>query len=1540
MGLQAVSTACNMKRRLGHDTVTARDPAAKAESTKRERVDSDRGSSMSRVVRGKSLERKEEGEGGKEERNKGGEREERAERDRGERRGDVRLGSDLRVGGRVEGRGEADGRVEKKSNNPWSARKNQSNFLQGVSSSGKLVKSRQDDLRGNFKTSWAGTALEGSSDAKAEPAAEGPGNKETDIDALRPKIERAFAVTVAGLSSAGGGSGFPARARRGSTLARRKRVESLWRRTRRGCLVKEVRRVALVASFPCGIKQCSAPACQRSNAQSTLLSRKGLRKGEEGEEGRRKRKSHHHIKRKATSRIRPIELIPCAVTPRSGRKGVAVNVGEEREPCKYRLNIIDESVLRNQTDMLFRDPALNHAVVCESHLMALRQDAMSVYRKFMRLLDLEDVSPGEDKLARRGALKTEDYSSVAGRHFYVFPDTFVDLPPKDRACEDVGAVSEGRVSVHDGGGERVMRVALWYAIHLQSSGLAVDISVITERSEESCLDYQGKTDQGGASELMSLFKSFGIRLTSLRDFVEASKPLFPSAGEHLALTEKDATATNFCRRVFPRHMARDALMPMLLAGEAAVAIFRASDYSCWEGSVFVGRREQKSQAAATGKGLDENVDLRALNVDDNESNRREIRLLSPRNINRALDGDRVVVRFLEPQILTAEVFKRRREGQLSSRTDRLLLDDLLALDALSHYESLLQTATTSGFASGGGKPAGVAKTSGGAKASGSVSVSVSQVSVQASESLMRLAFSETPPALSYEEARSKIFGRSASGGACAFGRVVGVVQRNVREYCGTIPPSEAVGSADLPEAGVGREGGEGGEFVRIIPCSAKLPDVLIKRPSSLSELIEKRLIFVLDAWPRTSTLPLGHWTENLGPAGSKETESQVLLREYKVITGPFSAAALNSLPPEDYTIPKSELEKRLDIRPRFCFCEFCRASRAGRRLDGADDAILAPLLGTPCIHTRDLKRESPLKTWNERSPCSRDPMLRVNDPEAVPSPTPKALPNYNDVLSLREARGEWEEFELGDPLLANGTLCVSIDPPTCVDIDDALSVRFTRNGNFEIGVHIADVSHFVRPNSPLDAEAAERCTTVYLVDRRTDMLPARLSADLCSLRAGQDRLTFSVFWEMTPDAKILSTRFHRTVTHSVAALSYKQAQSMIDDRTDRSPVTVRLRVLNDLAKKLKKNRLEKGALELHSAELKFAFAPKLRSGSKTVATGGSDVGSRGRGGEKKKDGEEDGVVAGFGEDPISMAPYEWHETNFLIEEFMLLANIAVATKIVDAFPESAVLRRHPPPKEEGLALLAEVLKTKKNIGNFAYGSSLELAASLNAAVDPHDASFNTFLRELVVQYMNQAVYFCSGQVRDENGRRHYALASDLYTHFTSPIRRYADILVHRLLAAAINDESLPSDMSRTRFVAQLCDRASQRHRNAQLCSRASQEFFALLHYKGLAIKASSTLSADSLDEDSLIAQGTVTQVRPSGCLVSTATGTHFAKVDAGRFTFDPTSTTFKRNASRSTKANSTAGSADIEVFSKVRVVVNINSTNYRYTITYNILDTL
>ncbi|KAI4204051.1 MAG: hypothetical protein LQ350_001444 [Teloschistes chrysophthalmus] len=375
-------------------------------------------------------------------------------------------------------------------------------------------------------------------------------------------------------------------------------------------------------------------------------------------------------------------------------------------------------------------------------------------------------------------------------------------------------------------------------------------------------------------------------------------------------------------------------------------------------------------------------------------------------------------------------------------------------------------------------------------------------------------------------------------------------------------------------------------------------------------------------------------------------------------------------------------------------------------------------------------------------------------------------------------------------------LICSIDPVGCQDIDDALHARPLPNGNLEVGVHIADVSHFVKPNNAMDMEASVRGTTVYLVDKRIDMLPMLLGTDLCSLKPHVERYAFSTLWEITKNADIVNATFTKSVIRSREAFSYEQAQSRIDEQAQTDELTQGMRALLMLSKKLKRKRMEAGALNLASPEV------RVQTESETS-------------------------------DPVDVKTKELLDTHSLVEEFMLLANISVAGKIYESFPQTALLRRHASPPKTNFEELTNQLKVKKGL-ELRTESSKAVADSLDKCIDPREPFFNTLVRIMATRCMMSAEYFCSG-TQSYHEFRHYGLASEIYTHFTSPIRRYADLVAHRQLAAAIGYERLDGSLHSKAKLESVCKNINVRHRNAQMAGRASIEYYVGQALKGRVI---------------------------------------------------------------------------------------------------------
>ena len=337
------------------------------------------------------------------------------------------------------------------------------------------------------------------------------------------------------------------------------------------------------------------------------------------------------------------------------------------------------------------------------------------------------------------------------------------------------------------------------------------------------------------------------------------------------------------------------------------------------------------------------------------------------------------------------------------------------------------------------------------------------------------------------------------------------------------------------------------------------------------------------------------------------------------------------------------------------------------------------------------------------------------------------------------------------------TLTFTIDPADAKDFDDALSYRKLSDGNIEVGVHIADVSWYVKPGTELDKEAQERGTSVYLVDRTVPMLPEKLSNRLCSLRPHEEKLTFSAVFVLTPQGRIVERWFGRTVIESDHRFSYEEAQEILEDRGDGGAtreVCDAVRDLWKLAEKFRKKRFAAGAISFERPEMKVECDEKGR--------------------------------------PVAIHQHISKEANWLIEEFMLLANRSVAEFIATdgkldgkerKNAKTFVYRIHDLPNMEKLSGLKEFA------GRFGYKTTLgeddgtKTAAKLNGLLaDAKDKPEFMALEMIALRSMAKATYST-----DNIG--HYGLAFKFYTHFTSPIRRYPDTMVHRLLAMYLDGAS-------------------------------------------------------------------------------------------------------------------------------------------------------
>jgi len=364
-----------------------------------------------------------------------------------------------------------------------------------------------------------------------------------------------------------------------------------------------------------------------------------------------------------------------------------------------------------------------------------------------------------------------------------------------------------------------------------------------------------------------------------------------------------------------------------------------------------------------------------------------------------------------------------------------------------------------------------------------------------------------------------------------------------------------------------------------------------------------------------------------------------------------------------------------------------------------------------------------------------------------------------------------------------GVPTFTIDPADAKDFDDALSLRRLENGHWEVGVHIADVTHYITPDSVLEKEAQQRATSVYLVDRVVPMLPERLSNGLCSLRPGEDKLCFSAVFEMDDEAQIFQQWFGRTVICSDRRFAYEEAQKVIE--TSQGDMSLEILTLHRLAQVMRSGRFEKGAIGFDRPEAKF------------------DLDENGK--------------------PLSVYYKENKESNQLIEEFMLLANRQVAEFCSHIFSVTSqerpgkgkicVYRIHDRPNMEKLQMFSTF------VARFGYSlkisSDKKVAPALNRLMQQVKGKREENLVEtLALRSMARAEYSV-----DNIG--HYGLGFKSYTHFTSPIRRYPDMMVHRLLHYYLTGEGEKPDFLKLK---ELCEQSSDMERRAADAERASVKY--------------------------------------------------------------------------------------------------------------------
>ena len=403
----------------------------------------------------------------------------------------------------------------------------------------------------------------------------------------------------------------------------------------------------------------------------------------------------------------------------------------------------------------------------------------------------------------------------------------------------------------------------------------------------------------------------------------------------------------------------------------------------------------------------------------------------------------------------------------------------------------------------------------------------------------------------------------------------------------------------------------------------------------------------------------------------------------------------------------------------------------------------------------------------------------------------------------------------------------TIDPATAKDLDDALHITDLGDGTFEIGVHIADVSYFVRPGNPLDEEASIRATTVYLVQKSLPMLPRLLSENLCSLNPNVDRLAYSCIWTMNSKGEMMEKEpwYGRTIIRSCCKLDYGLAQDMIDKKVvaedaadgnegdawprNRRPtgghkpsqVILDVKNMHMIAMGRRRRRFASGSLALNQPKICFK----------------RDVNGR----------------------PISTFTYPLKDSNRLVEEYMLLANYLVAEKLILGAGGLAVIRRHPtPPRNKLMEFTQKVLKRGIHLKASSAG---ELQATLQEVAKNHsDPAMMQVLTSLATVPMKPAVYLAAGTIAQEKWV-HYALNIPYYTHFTSPIRRYADVMVHRMLTAVLEDKVSDVELGVQEIQETLehCNEKKTKSKEAQ--DRCDQVFFCL-YIKGKDIETEGVIS--------------------------------------------------------------------------------------------------
>jgi ribonuclease R len=475
---------------------------------------------------------------------------------------------------------------------------------------------------------------------------------------------------------------------------------------------------------------------------------------------------------------------------------------------------------------------------------------------------------------------------------------------------------------------------------------------------------------------------------------------------------------------------------------------------------------------------------------------------------------------------------------------------------------------------------------------------------------------------------------------------------------------------------------------------------------------------------------------------------------------------------------KTQFVGTIDLHPKFAFF-IPDNQRTGvdiyipiEKLNGAKnkDRVLAKINVWP--KSSDSPYGEVLEVLNSKSPNDAE-MLSILCGQGIEIKFPQEVIATAENISM-----ELDQTEIETRRDFRKITTFTIDPADAKDFDDALSIQKLENGNYEIGIHIADVSHYVQPGSPMDVEASKRGNSVYLVDRVIPMLPEQLSNLACSLRPNEDKYTFSAVFEMDENGKIYSEWFGKTAIHSDRRFAYVEAQEIIEGAE--GDFKEEILIFDKIAKILRKKRLTNGALNIESEEMRFKL---------------------------NEEGNPIGVVTKISKD-----------ANKLIEEFMLLANnkiaIFIAKKKKDPIP--FVYRCHDKPD------VGKIEVFKMFIDKFGYdlkfSKTEEISSAINKLLD--DIRYKneySLIQSMAIRSMAKASY-------ETTNIGHYGLAFEHYTHFTSPIRRYADLLVHRIVFEEINGQNHRYGNQ----LKQICKHISRMERKATDAERESSKYFQVL----------------------------------------------------------------------------------------------------------------